>query len=198
MLTNRSTSTSAACEDCIPGKYSQTNDAVVTDCTDCDAGKYNADTRRTTQCTDLCAQGRYGSNVGMSDSNQCTRCGANTFSIATGATSISTCQPCPGGEIAPEGSSSCSLCADGTYGATCSQCDEGHYCNGGGRIACPSGKYNSNTGSSEASDCRNCARGKYGLVEGLKKASDCTECSVGTASDDLGRSTVCDNWCVGV
>jgi len=86
---------SEACQHCIAGTYSiNTGGSSIGSCIACAAGKstLHLDVRtQEAQCV-ACVPGTYTANP---DRNAvCTLCPLDTFSIVTGASSISTCSPC--------------------------------------------------------------------------------------------------------
>ena len=63
------------------------------------------------------------------------------------------------------------------------ECDEAHYCVGGERLACPAGRYGSETGLSDAACSGECAQGFYCPVGSISaKAEACAEGTFGNAT----------------
>jgi hypothetical protein len=179
----------ALCTQCIEGKYNAyTGMESSSDCYDCSAGKYSL--AGASECT-RCEAGKYKANVG---SGSCTDCGVNTYSTATGAISISTCQSCPANSQSSPGSTACvsnpTSCLTSQYlsGTSCVACDDGKYkdtTDTGACTACP-GSSSSPAGSSTVTSCI-CIAGYTGRDGGT-----CTSCVTGTYKTSAG-SAGCPN-----
>lgn len=107
------------CTVCIPGTF--TNQPGQTSCDLCPSGTFS-----TAGVCIECPPGQYN---GLSGQAACSNCPLGTFSSATGATSISTCEPCPPGNSSPVGSGICIPCPIGSYkdqaGGPCLECPFG-------------------------------------------------------------------------
>ena len=175
-----------ACEDCDINTYSTAiGETVVSNCQRCPIHAQSpAGSTTLSSCVcnvgyigpdggtcNACVAGKYKTVTG---NVECTNCRANTYSLATGATTIDTCQPCSPNSQSVVGSPSptscvCNLGFTGADGGTCN--------------LCAMGTFKSTTGSS---DCLACARGKFGDSLG---ASACTSCAAGKFSEVPGATS---------
>ncbi|ELP86873.1 protein serine/threonine kinase, putative [Entamoeba invadens IP1] len=184
----------SSCSACSAGTYS--NGTSKSSCTKCPAGYYSKEGAYS--CT-LCSNGYFSSSSGQSS---CSRCTAGTYSNGNSKT---TCTKCPGGTYSKTGasictnctsgyysnigSSSCTLCPDGSYNPSkgsdqCLYCPGGTYSSGSAKTACTSctaGTYS----KSNSSECTNCSAGFYSD----KKSSTCTWCPNGSYNPTVGQST---------
>jgi hypothetical protein len=133
---------------CLPGQYSAAGTGA---CSDCAAGRYGNTTGLTTEaCTAACAAGFFGGAAGLTTSSCSGSCRAG-YACAAGSTN-STASICPAGTFSLTGSSACTGCAAGRFGATsgvsvaaCSgNCTAGFACPAGSTsptaLVCPNGQ----------------------------------------------------------
>ncbi|CAM9294549.1 unnamed protein product, partial [Choristocarpus tenellus] len=197
----------------------------------CPIGTYNSITGQDDQDDCLsCPAGYYCFEEGTSDYTQypCPAgsfcliredepvpCPAGTFRSETGASAISSCEPCIGGSSCDEGSTTTEVCPQGTYcetGSTNSTtCPPGFYCpiETSSPFICPQGYY-CPLGSHEPTPCflgsycpegaeifTSCPLGWYGSLSSNNSLSTrneaCAECPPGTYGADPARlnCTIC-------
>lgn len=155
------------CTPCRPGTYSTT--ALSTSASDCLA----------------CPAGTYSGASGAKNATACVPCPSGTFSLQSGANSSSTCITCGVGSTSVQGASGVDACVcvpgyyrDGVSGS-CVACEQGYWCSGNVRTACPGlaeGKSTSSPRSSAVEQCQ-CRPGYYGLAY---FGSGCQECPLNT------------------
>jgi hypothetical protein len=110
-------------------------------------------------------------------SGMCTSCDVNMYSTTAGASSISTCAPCPANLQSPIASTIC-VCVLGHTGAdggTCLACAAGSYKATAGSHACTFcgvGFYSNTTASVSAAKCVACPSHSYS-VEGSTRIDQC-------------------------
>ena len=140
------------CVPCVPGEYcagevatlcsnigdhmtSQARATVATDCV-CAAGY----TLHGGLCV-ACAAGKYKATMG---NNECTMCGAGTYSSGTAVTSADNCVACPENSVSADAAGHIThcLCSAGSTGA-----------DGGPCALCAKGTYKAHTGSAPCTDC---------------------------------------------
>ena len=164
----------------------------ATSCDNCVAGKYNLESERT-NC-DACAVGKWQGEEG---STYCVDCLAGTYSSATAATSVGTCQKCIAGKYLAmqgnDGQTDCMECVVGKYssmvGATsCEECGAGTFQTSRGQtncvsctvVSCPVGQELVECGAMTSGACSNCS---CSLLLGLyfsdacgSAPNNCTKC----------------------
>jgi len=171
------------------------NNATVPNitCYECPIGTFiNNNTHA--ECTLDCPAGQ------CTDTQECVRCQAGSFSNTTGATSChlcskgystnnlgsTNCTACaPGTFAGSEGTSLCEPCRAGTYsqgyGSTwCPLCEPGQWSKGATESCqlCPPGTWNGQAGQPFTS-CEGCGEGFYSTLGGLTDQSQCSECPAG-------------------
>jgi hypothetical protein len=158
-----------ACIPCQPGKY-----IALLSCSQCNNGSYSI-SPGSSACT-LCTPGRFTTNIGSSTCKdcpsgkfyslvnegnvlvtKCVLCPSGKYSDAR-ITDRSLCLDCPAGKVSGLGSTECGFCPPGSYlfsSSECRGCPKGQYSFNNDSIcsACPSGKFNSEEGSSTCSSC---------------------------------------------
>ena len=171
-------------------------------CTPCPAGTYSI-TPLSTSAGDCrpCIAGTYSGLLGASNASACVSCGTGTYSTVTGATSADVCQGCGSGATSvagAQGSGAC-VCISGYYragGGNCVPCEEGHYCSGDVRVACPGfadGKSTSPPQSTAVEQCL-CKPGFYGWAYYGSGCLDCLPdhyCNGDQDSGNYGRLYSC-------
>ncbi len=224
----------ANCTICPAGSYMLTNyddryDAKYQLCVPCPASTYNPEPGRTgstaascppcprgytsppgsTNCT-VCAAGSFVYDANKYDSNfmQCTICPANTYNPGPGLQG-SSCLPCPRGYTSLPGSTSCTICAAGSfvYDANkydskfmqCTICPANTYTPGPGLqgsscLPCPGGAV-SRPGSANVTSCSPCSPGSYfDNAAGSQTLGTCVRCPAGSftsAPGTVGSCTAC-------
>jgi hypothetical protein len=142
----------------------------------------------------ICLAGTY--SPGTTD--VCTACNPGTFSTATGASSISTCQNCAAGTYAVNsGTVTCTPCGQGYYGtvsgsssdSTCIQCAAGTYSSL--EIAtqcqpCGPGRWGNQTARYNINQCFLCPAGTFSTAQIITASTQCVKCSAGYFSSQQG------------
>jgi hypothetical protein len=148
------------CTACPAGKTSPYGSTTVDQCVvasaDCGAGY----TGPAGACT-ACAAGKYKAVTG---DIACTDCSSNSYSTATAATDVGTCQTCPSNTQSVAGSGTLASCVcnpgyTGPDGQVCSACAAGKYKSGIGSIACTdcsSNFYSTATAATNVNTCQTC------------------------------------------
>jgi hypothetical protein len=166
----------AACNDCLSGKYLETEGATqeIT-CVSCPASS-NSAAASTAIANCLCNAGHTGPNGGTciacaagkykisAGDAACSNCGAGKYLETEGATQESSCVSCPGSSSSAAATTAISNCL----------CNAGHTGpNGGTCVACAAGKYKIGVGDAACIDCN---VGKYLETEGATQESSCVSC----------------------
>ena len=157
--------TSSTCLTCPGGSNSISGTSSVNGCIvpGCDAGSTGPDGG---VCS-ACVAGKYKTIRG---SVACTDCDVGSYSVAVGATAVSTCVSCPVNSNSVVSSSAIAACI----------CNAGFTGpDGGVCLACVAGKYKTVTGSVV---CTNCGVGSYSVTVGTTAASSCVTCPVNSNS----------------
>ena len=180
---------SAGCTSCAAGKYlSSTGATAAGACVPCPVNAQPATASAATSClcnagfllqAGVCGACPKGTYKATADNVACTNCRANTYSLATGATTIDTCQPCSPNSQSVVGSSSptscvCNLGFTGADGGTCNLCAKGTFKSTTGSsdcLACARGTFGDSLG---ASACTSCAAGKYSQAQGAVSQAECS------------------------
>jgi hypothetical protein len=152
-----STTTDRACEACLAGQVSTSENAKR--CDNCTKGRYQPSPEQIA-CTG-CARGRVGTTIGSLSSTTCAECPAGQVNPSTGKVA---CQACAIGKVQDHtGQVSCVDCPGGRYQnlpreTQCNECPNGKFTNGtstGGVLclACKAGLFgNANRGANASSD----------------------------------------------
>ena len=130
----------------------------------------------------------------MNGSAACLECSRGTYSMSTGATAMTSCNPCPASSYSEPGSINVTDCKcnkgyTGANGAECRACLAGTYkvINGsGGCVQCAEGMYSMEVGATSLKTCLACPAGTYSWQAG---SSSCLFCSPGTYSNATGQSS---------
>ena len=167
---------SAACADCVAGKYADSPGQAT--CTDCEKDTYSAAVGATQAgtCT-ACPTNRY-SNPGSDAVEDCVACPVGTKTLGP-----NTCEDCPAGKYQDQaGASECKDCVAGTYQTNTKQAD----C-----TSCAAGKKGSSTGGrqTESAACAKCEAGKY---QGQTGMAACVVCEQGKFFAGTGAAA-CSN-----
>jgi len=174
-----------AAKECPAGRYGSTPGLITPNCSGPCAQGYICPPGSSVNNVIPCPAGMYcvtGSGSATScpagyycapGSIDATPCPSGTYSILTGQTSISACNPCPPGKLCNEGTANMgSPCPAGYYctgGIGVNPCIAGGYCDETSLQApklCPIGTYNPNTGSASIKDCKPCAPGTWSVSVG--------------------------------
>ena len=166
------------CTNCPQGSKSNASSASISACL-CDPGFFF---RFDIVSCEACPVGTYKAEPG---SQECTKCAADTYSGAVGATSQATCNNCPeftSSHTGSEGIWKC-LCKSGYTGTlgVCYACAQGTYKPTVGRnlcTKCPIGKWNNLEAQYAESSCNACVLGTTTLQEGSTRVTDCV-CNLG-------------------
>jgi len=147
-------------------------------CYHCPQGSYSSN-ETSPNCTKNCVAGE------CMDPFKCDLCPAGSF---TNSTRSMTCTPCDAGYSARNmGSTSCSICSEGTYSsagsAACYDCPVGHYASSPGSSKCDQcspGEFS----KERATICQKCGQGTYNsdYASGI-----CTSCGSGFYSPNFGQ-----------
>jgi hypothetical protein len=179
-------SSSSTCQDCLAGKYASLTGSSV--CENCLAGKYSTATGQSSSvtCQD-CLSGKYSTATGQTT---CQDCLAGKYSTLTGQSSSGTCQDCSAGKFSGlTGQSSldtCQDCSAGKYSTATGQSSTGTCQN------CATGKFSALTGQSSSATCENCLEGKYSALTGQSSPATCLDCLAGKYSTATGQSACQD------
>lgn len=150
-------------------------------------------------CSSGCGAGHYG-NCELADSsssecpscvpNACSACPRGKYRSSPGAAFDSDCLDCPKGyHSSSEGASTCEgPCAVGSYVTDLESDSDGYGVTSGGRkcVACPTGRYNDESGKAF---CAPCPPG-YSSDAG---STECQACPPGTFNTKAGGES-CVNW----
>ena len=163
---------------CLKGYLTNNLGAPNATCEICSAGSYNSQLDATT-CS-KCGAGYKSSTPGAVSEEQCTECGANTYSAAGAAQ----CEICPINTFAPGKSvvlGDCKCLAgyksqvNGQDGLPCS--------------ACEAGKHKAQTGAVPCTDCR---QNSYSTVTAATSNTTCIACTANAVSmAGSSNSTMC-------
>ena len=168
-----------SCTLCIAGTYKAESGSAA--CDQCVAGKFSVATGQSSSGTcQNCSVGTYASLPG---SFACTLCLA--FSTSPAGSSVVTQCTCNAGSTGADGGQ-CTQCVAGTYkaqsgSAACDACVAGKFSAGTGQISgttcqnCAVGKFS----AAAASVCTNCAAGSYAAIPG---SLECTKCPSNSSS----------------
>jgi hypothetical protein len=182
----------AVCAWCAVGMFRSGSDPDATVCKDCPAG-YHQDAVYGAACLP-CIPGLYQDELGT---KVCKKCGINQYTPTSNA---SECLDCKIGTSTnkQKGSSICTNCQAGKFGATCEDCAVGMYRGGGDVLSaetcsdCKPGFYQLNKGSVA------CLPKTEGwILTGCKTKTNDIQCNgtercpVGTYQDDAISNTVC-------
>jgi hypothetical protein len=153
---------------CLRGYLTNNLGTVNATCQMCTAGSYNSQLDATT-CSS-CGAGMKSSNPGAVSEEECTECGANTYSAAGAAQ----CEICPAFTSAPARSDALDDC----------KCLAGYQSNvigldGRPCSACQAGKHKALTG---ASPCIDCAVNRYSSVIAATSNATCLSCTQNAVS----------------
>ena len=109
------------CEDCPAGRYSDLN-SMVSSCKGCTAGRYGTGVGATSSsiCTGVCPAGRWSTQSGLNNPDQCTLCESGRYSLP-GATSSTLCTPCPTNTQNTPGNP-CTACPEGKFSTPPASC----------------------------------------------------------------------------
>jgi len=150
------------CLDCIAGTYANATASSV--CAQCNAGFYSTTTSAISVDACLaCDAGKFSAQKAADSETMCEGCSAGTYSYAGN----SFCSVCPAfSDSGPESDdpSKC-LCNVGYFGAVLQDCS-----------ACPAGKYSTDVGLMQESDCLLCTAGSYSE----QAWTSCLICPAGT------------------
>jgi hypothetical protein len=178
-----------SCQACPPDSYSSEVDSLA--CTPCTLGvagfyKISPCTSRYDTVLAPCQSG-YISSTNDVSYLACSPCPPQTYS----SKNRTVCLPCNDGQIAPEGSSSCFDCPQGTYAVnnTCVTCEASYSCSLGRRLPCAPNSF-SNPGQGYCTKCnpgfecttsyvRECPAGTFNNGSSLV----CVACKSGEVSD---------------
>ena len=178
-----------ACMDPPPGLIYYTGDGTIVQC----PNGAQADPLQRSRCI-ACTPGRFAVN-----GSGCLACGAGYFSNESAR---SACQACPPGTQSGGGSSSCTLCAAGTYAAgaaasACKACAPGSYAALLGArqcTLCSAGTYdsrrNNHTNEGAITACTDLCDGSQGLYSGVG-ATACIFCAGGLVGNDASACVGC-------
>ena len=163
------------CDDCKPGLYRGSKDAV---CQACPRGWLSAEPK-TVACT-KCNKGMYGDVGGQTE---CKQCRINYFSNSSGQQSCTHC--ILGKYTLKEGEASCQECGAGKYGDGAGAGDGDGV--GDGCLECPSGWYRTDVNGVDLTKCLQCDKG-----ENSKAGSkSCQSCSIGQYGIGPGECLEC-------
>lgn len=183
---------SSTCAFCAAGYFANSSSS----CSVCPAGTYRDDTGADNLCraceigfatssstgATSCVECEAGYTVFTATPSVCTPCPAGTQEV------VRECEPCALNEIALEGSTSCTVCGNGTYPdaarTSCSDCDGGFI-----RVdtdlslcyACDPGSY-----AVDGERCELCAPGTYAS---RAAQTACTDCAANSFSSTSGYQT---------
>lgn len=170
-------------------------------CTPCPAGTYSetALSISVVNCL-LCPAGTYSAAVGAANRSTCLACPSGSFSAVLGATEVSVCLTCgPGATsiVGAQGQSQCQ-CVAGFYkdGDSCKPCEQGYFCSGDAKQACPGFaelKSTSDFQSSAIEHCK-CRPGFYGFDYVGSGCLPCTQnfyCTGEQGPNNEGRISSC-------
>lgn len=120
----------------------------------------------------------------------------NTFSTASGATSINTCVNCPNGTYASNERSACLSCQEGSVFNTslsaCIACGVGKFAsNGDANEDCPIGTFSDIAGISSIDKCLPCPKGTFSKAP---KQTRCITCPIGYYSNTTGNPS--ESFCL--
>jgi len=151
-------------------------------CTVC-PHRYDTETTGSKTCKvkTFCAPGKFHNG------HHCLDCPINTFDNSVGNVR---CQPCPAGQVAPVGSTSCNIannCAAGSFYNTakgwCAKCAKNSYTAQGGRTSCtkcPKGWETKDIGAVKCTKINFCAAGKFW------NGKRCWNCPKNTYTNKIG------------
>lgn len=184
------TTTALIPKPCPLGTYSDTLGNF--ECTPCPSGRFGGSHGLTSSnCTGLCAQGRYGDRASGDTSGPCSgACSAGRYGIATTLRTSPLCDD---------------ICSPGYYGATsglytstCTGiCPRGSYCIPGSPnpTPCPAGSYGATTGLYASQQCTPCPSMTYSTSTGATAVTACLACEPGLLSNP--GSTECSTCPLG-
>jgi hypothetical protein len=134
-----------------------------------------------------CPAGRYSGGKGLTSNLQCLQCPSGKYSTVQGATSKSVCMNCADGYWSESGrNSSCTT-----------TCDDGYYCTGGIKTACPVGTWVTAGLGTSLSSCTvaNCGTGFF--CDGVGVRVDCPAggCTANTKVCTVNGGTGCCSKC---
>jgi len=184
------------CKPCNQGHAAKTGSSA---CVRCDAGFFA--TGSSEGCLP-CPAGTYDELPYDGVVGTCANCSRGFSSAAVNATSSLTCQRCPTGTKAGEGSNACAACGAGEYsnGGTelCEACPGNSTSIGGSGLAgcvCLAGFYKRMAADGQRFDCVRCGGGRWSEAN----ASACALCPAGKASSAEGAVSagVCGNCAAG-
>ena len=171
------TDNTAACVQCIAGKYKDTvGDSL---CIDCISGKYANDVGATTDVCTSCAVGKFSETTGATTDSVCLSCGTG-YAASAGATGYSeqTACVCATGYGRASNSDPCVICDRGKYQGSEADTE----C-----IDCAAGMYQSRTGQSS---CSGCSKGKTSYQTGATGVATCDNCPSGYTTLTVGTGHV--------
>ncbi|GMH79533.1 hypothetical protein TL16_g08176 [Triparma laevis f. inornata] len=208
---------SKGCVPCVAGTFASSTSSAS--CDDCPEGKYSEEIGLTSDECINCSAGKYGNKPGLDSDNNCTNCAEGKYNKGSGATSESVCSDCKEGSYSGLASETCTDCPAGKYSSgshataystcidcsvgkfaggpassSCSDCIPGTFSNQIATITCTScsgGKYSGTTGATIETTCTECEAGKYGTTG----SESCTVCEVGKHSP--ASSSECISCTVG-
>jgi hypothetical protein len=159
--------------------------AVNPVCVTCPSNTYKllTDGSACLDCNNNCGPGSYLNSICSAINNPtCLKCPVNTANPNDFSVFITSCITCPNGAVSVAGSATCIQCPLGsaTFGnVNCSDCLPGTYTDNIGSITCkmcPAGTANTNTGSTNLTNCLLCLPG-YTSLQG---SASCSPCPIGT------------------
>ena len=196
---------------CLMGYLTKNLGVANATCEICNAGSYNSQLDATT-CS-KCGAGYKSSMPGAVAVEQCTACGASTFSAAGSAQ----CDICPINTFAPELSDEIGDCkclagyysqVAGQDGLSCSACQAGKHKAQTGAVVCtdcPVNRYSTATAATSSATCVSCSMDAVSVAGSSdstmclcnlgftgSNAASCAACIAGTFKDALG-SAACSN-----
>ena len=170
--------------------------AVNPVCVSCPSGtyKYLTDGSACLDCNNNCGPGSYLNSLCSAINNPiCLKCPVNTANPNDFSVFITACETCPNGAVSVAGSATCVQCPLGsaTFGnVNCTNCLPGTYADNIGSITCkmcPAGTANSNSGSTNLTNCLLCLPG----YTSLKGSASCSPCSIGTYENGYRECISC-------
>jgi len=169
---------------------------VNPECVACPTGTYKSltDGSACLACNNNCGPGSYlNSLCGPTNNPTCLQCPVNTANPNDFSVFSTACETCPNGAVSVAGSATCVQCPLGsaTFGnVNCTNCSPGTYTDNIGSITCkmcPAGTANSNSGTTNVSNCLLCLPG----YTSLKGATSCSPCPIGTYENGLRECISC-------
>ena len=202
------------CRSCPKGKYenekgvsgqhadsnSDAAQRAKVNCKRCPTGRYNKQESRSVMATHclMCDVGRYSTETGLNNSEECKRCMMGKYQNEKGQT---LCLNCGAGRYSDQeqtihplhtysgNQKKCKGCPEGRYGdetAATKPEDSIHYPDGPFCKKCLVGTYGDALGLASHDSCKSCGAGQFSVYEELTSNEACEKCQAGTYGTEDG------------